>query len=426
MAHNVIYRPPKPLVKPDIKAYDKIKDVAVFDEWYKDTITTARAHGVDEIFDPNFRPDMTNYDEVMLFRAKQTFFYAVLRSTVRPMELRQYVENHCSHSDAQAALRDIVNHMKTSTHAAISTKDMMVEITTTRLDLRKWPKSVYDFIVLFDQLITQYNSQQRIPQLTINEHMQRLYLQNAVSNVRNLREVNDRETDRLVMGGPGFGYHEYLTALKSAATNIDEHRSTKSTRDVNMLTDDIIDYEPLSEESALIEYAINEVKRRFREPGQLAAQMNRDTWKSLSPNTQTTWDTIPQEDKAKILDYANKRGERRQATAGKESTKTVRINTHEISPSDDAVTDSHVDDTISTEDDKEPVLSVNNVLRKARRDAHPGDPRRVLGSDKKSYLTAMMHRLSRDEDSDESDTSDDDSVGYNSYWGGTDFHKGDR
>jgi hypothetical protein len=35
--------------------------------------------------------------------------------------------------------------------------------------------------------------------------------------------ANDRETDRLVMGGPGFSYDEYLIAVKLAATNIDEH-----------------------------------------------------------------------------------------------------------------------------------------------------------------------------------------------------------
>jgi hypothetical protein len=67
-------------------------------------------------------------------------------------------------------------------------------------------------------------------------------------------------------------------------------------------------------------------------------------------------------------------------------------------------------------------ISVNNVLRKVCHDAHPGDPRRVLGSDKKSYLTDMVHRLSRD---DNSDDSDDESVGYNSYWGDQSFHQGD-
>jgi hypothetical protein len=46
-----------------------------------------------------------------------------------------------------------------------------------------------------------YNSQQRIPELYINDHMRRLYLQNAVSHVKPLRDVNDRKTDWLVMGG---------------------------------------------------------------------------------------------------------------------------------------------------------------------------------------------------------------------------------
>jgi hypothetical protein len=99
----------------------------------------------------------------------------------------------------------------------------------------------------------------------------------------------------------------------------------------------------------------------------------------------------------------------------------VRINTHKITPPDEPPSD-------TTEDAAPPIkepelgISVNNVLWKVCRDAHPGDPRCVLGSDKKLYLTAMVHRLSRD---DNSDDSDDESVGYNSYWGDQDFHRGD-
>jgi hypothetical protein len=73
--------------------------------------------------------------------------------------------------------------------------------------------------------------------------------------------------------GPGFSYDEYLIAVKSAATNIDEHCSTKSTRDINMLMND-----PPNDDAAIIEYAINKVKRRYWDSGQLAAQMNRETW----------------------------------------------------------------------------------------------------------------------------------------------------
>jgi hypothetical protein len=150
--------------------------------------------------------------------------------------------------------------------------------------------------------------------------------------------------------------------------------------------------------------------------------MNCDTWKSLSPSAQTTWDTLTQEDKAKILDYANKRGEQRQASADKEPTKNVQINTHEIVPSNEPSSASSEEAPSSTAE-PESGISVNNVLRQVCRDAHPGDPRRVLGSDKKSYLKAMVHCLSRD---DSSDDSDDDSTGYNSYWDTPDFHQGDR
>jgi hypothetical protein len=100
----------------------------------------------------------------------------------------------------------------------------------------------------------------------------------------------------------------------------------------------------------------------------------------------------------------------------------VRINTHEITPPEEPPSDT-TDDAAPPIKEPELGISVNNVLWKVRRDAHPGDPRCVLGSDKKSYLTAMVHCLSRDNDSDD---SDDESVGYNSYWGDQNFHQGDR
>jgi hypothetical protein len=87
-------------------------------------------------------------------------------------------------------------------------------------------------------------------------------------------------------------YHSFTPhQVGSYPAAIDEHRSTKSTRDINMLMND-----PPNGDAAIIEYAINKVKRRYRDLGQLAAQMNRETWKSLSPGAQTTWDTLTQED----------------------------------------------------------------------------------------------------------------------------------
>jgi hypothetical protein len=98
--------------------------------------------------------------------------------------------------------------------------------------------------------------------------------------------------------------------------------------------------------------------------------------------------------------------------ADKEPNKTVRINTHEITPPEEPPSDT-MEDAAPPIEEPELGISVNNVLWKVCRDAHPGDPRHVLGSDKKSYLMAMVHRLSCDNNSDDSDAE---SIGYNSYW----------
>ncbi|MCA1806866.1 MAG: hypothetical protein LC687_03250, partial [Actinobacteria bacterium] len=110
-------RPPKPLVKPDVKSYPRLKDIADIDKWIKDVVATARAHGIDEVLSPNYVPNPYDLDECQLFKMKQMFMYAVLRYTVLPAELRQYVETYASNSDAQQTFTDIMLHVRTSTHA---------------------------------------------------------------------------------------------------------------------------------------------------------------------------------------------------------------------------------------------------------------------------------------------------------------------
>ena len=151
-----------------------------FDSWYRDAIALARAHGIEEVFDPQYRP--SSYDEFLQFKTKQSFMYAALRYSIRPTELRQYVEQHAATSDAQAVMIDILDHIRNSTHAMISTKDMLTEITTARLDPRKYTGKTYDYIVKFDALITLYNTQQRTPELHLNDHTRCQYLQNALSS----------------------------------------------------------------------------------------------------------------------------------------------------------------------------------------------------------------------------------------------------
>ncbi len=403
-------------MKPDLKAFRKLRALVGFDEWYKDLMTLSRSMGTQEILDPRHRSG-TSREAVDLFDALQYFMYAVFRYTVIPAELRQYVEAEIETSDAQKVIEDIRIHMRKSTHAIISTKDMMESIVNNRLNLTKHTKSVYEYVVEFDALFSLYNKHQRIPQMRINVYHRRTYLQNALAGIKTFRDITEREMDRVTMGEGDFTYAQYLTAVKSAATRIDALRSTKPHREVNMMLQDGYyddDDETPSRDSG---YEVNEMKRRPRNPGDYSAQMNKDTWTSLSKETQTIWDQIDKADKEKILTYRKDRESRRQSNAKSDINATI------TSPSLEA----NVHETVTEDDDselaEETKISINNTVTQARKEAHPGDPRRVLGSDKgsdkKSQLKAMMHRLAYPGDSDsgsDDDDSDDDTDHYNSYW----------
>jgi len=169
--------------------YKPLKDIASFDKWYKDVIAHACLHCIEEVFDPNYSPDVTDNEDMWTFHTKQMFMYAVLRDVVRPPELRQYVEQYSATSNAQQAIADILSHVRTSTHAVISTRDMMTEINTARLNMQSWNRPVYEYIISFDALMDLYNQQQPRDELQINDFMKRQYLQNALSTAKGFQDV---------------------------------------------------------------------------------------------------------------------------------------------------------------------------------------------------------------------------------------------
>ena len=290
----------------------------------------------------------------------------------------------------------------------------MSEITTTRLSASQWKGTIYDFLITFDDMMTLYNKQQAHPDLHINWHQRPTYLQNAISPVKALRDVADRETDRLVLGGPPFTYEQYMEALKSAASRIDEGRVGRSKREINMTQRD---HEPVKETESEydIEYLINKIKRKgFK--GRRTLKMNSETWNSLSPEAQEIWDKLEQEMKDKIL------GSRQTKVNNALTTPTRKVNTVET-----------VDDDEESQDEPEEkaTIQVNNVLARAQSEAHPGDPRRMMGSTKsskketeketnggtKSRLQAMVHRFA----TYESDSDSEEGEHFDDYWKSQDF-----
>ena len=119
----------------------------------------------------------------------------------------------------------------------------------------------------------------------------------------------------------------------------------------------------------MVDYVINEMRRRAS-----GSSMDKETWKLISPEGQGEWDKLTSADKAKILSYAKQR-------AAKTSDGTMETNVHAIKDdaSDTPPEESAAqDDSQITNTDK---VDVNNAVSEARGKTHPGDPRRMLGSD---------------------------------------------
>jgi hypothetical protein len=290
---------------------------------------------------------------------------------------------------------------------------MLAQIINTRLSLKTWNKPTYEFIVKMDNLFELYNRQQRTKEMRINSTMKRHYMENSISEVKAFREINDREQERIIMGQGPFNYDQYMIAIKSTASRLDETYMSKNRRDINL---HLLEDDPDREEGSMMEYLINETKRSYRSPDQLAAQMNKETWTSLSDGAKKTWDELDKEDKAKILGYAQKREDRRKAKVHQiEDNRETKVNFHEKSMVDEDV------DEKQTEEEN-PTIEVNNALIDARNDAHIGDPRKIMGSDSsstKNKIMASVHRLSYDSDND--DGSHSSVEDYNDYWDDQDF-----
>ena len=104
-----------------------------------------------------------------------------------------------------------------------------------------------------------------------------------------------------------------------------------------------------------------------RVPG---SSMNKETWASLDSNTQKIWDTIPPDDKAKILNYAKCRVQQE----ANMSTGNI------VEPPSDSNDDSGIPTPEpDASPEPEPSIEANSTrLSEKQASTHPGDVRRMM------------------------------------------------
>ena len=100
--------------KRDKSQYSVLKYDWQWDGWRRSTISTARTHDCEEIFDVNYKPIIK---EKALFTKKQIFIYSVFEEKLRTDTGKHLVRKYESQFDAQAIYKRLSEYAKESTHA---------------------------------------------------------------------------------------------------------------------------------------------------------------------------------------------------------------------------------------------------------------------------------------------------------------------
>ena len=373
------------------------------------------AQGIGELLDPTYAPDPNDPNEVRAFQEKQNSMYFVLSKKVRTSTGRRIVQREKHTRNAQVVLYHLINEGTTSTKAVLTGRLLFTKITTARYDPSK-PTTAVDFISGFEKDIETYNDQQQDPTCMIGGMMLKNLLQNAFSQVPYLRDVATREKEMAIRGYSMFDYEEYKTLLESASTVYDETKLSRARTSINFVdthTEPPEDDQDTDEMNP--EFSVNVTKGKI--PG---SSMNKETWNSIEKDDQAIWDQLQDSTKKKILQYACDRAQKKPTTG--------RINHTSIS-------EDHAEDNTDAEDNQDHHISeeeftimkteIDDVINKARKEAHPADVRRMMGKKK----TAQVKFTTILEDDDEETSYEDDELDYllNQYWDDDeeDFHRGD-
>jgi hypothetical protein len=272
---------------------------------------------------------------------------------------KSIVDEHKVDYNAQMVFHKLALQAQSSTQAVLSGRRMMGKLTTQRYD-PKSGKTAMSFINAFTKMVNDYNDQQLDVGMRLNGPMKKSMLMASLSSVTMLRSISDREQERVVQGGKLFTYEEYLDLMKSTATLFDENMVSRrsNTIEIHRVSD-----AELSNE--ITEFYVNEMKRRV--PG---SAMNKETWNSLSQEGKTIWDKLTDVDKKRILQYALKRAEKDK----------IAVNNHSMDIT--VLEEDNVAEDPKDEEGAHTQAEIHTAVSKARSEAHPGDPRRMLGSSK--------------------------------------------
>jgi len=118
-------------IKHDVSQYPTLKDERYFDQFRMAMVAQARAHDIEEVFDPDYKPST---EDKALFLEKQKFAFAVLMKCVQTDTGKTFVCLHQDSSDAQLVWKKLLEHATKSTSAELD----IVELQHLLANSKDW------------------------------------------------------------------------------------------------------------------------------------------------------------------------------------------------------------------------------------------------------------------------------------------------
>jgi Reverse transcriptase (RNA-dependent DNA polymerase) len=374
-------------IKRDKSQYPELKDDRSFDDWKRAFKAIAATHHIFNVFDEAYTP--TNDAQQMLWREQQQFIYTVFNETLKTDVGKDLLKEHEPTYDARAIWLALIEDAKTSTKGKLMASDILGWIVSYKYSPNVWKGTAHSFLLHWEGKLRQYENFSTNRQDKFSDNQKKTFLQNAVGEIAELRQVLITAELDEANGGPAQSYQQYMNLLKTAASRYDRTNVNSKSKDKAIFIknhsiqeyheDD--DYDILDDED---EYDLSNILVNVNKRHQpIKGRKQRVNSTNQEKQYQSTW--LPKEDWLRIpADIRTKIIEMRTAGNREQLSKT-KTNKHQISAddsNDNEINDEEgfidsADELIEkTEDESAHILSFLSKQNIAK----SGDIRKVLST----------------------------------------------
>lgn len=253
-------------IKRDVTHYPVLKDGRYFNTFEMELKTLARAHDVDEVFNPDYHP-LTKEDQE-LFAEKQKFAMSILVHSIKTDMGLSFVRQHITDYNAQECWKKIINEAKKSTRAELEVSSLQDKIINSRLDTH-WKGSASGFLLFWKEQVRKLEDI-----LPSNQHyhwtMKKRLLRAAVNGHPHLAQVDKMDQDQISRKMPALSFEQYFDILLSSAAQVDFENSVNkrplNNRVVNYLDLSPEEYDELSGSNG-VDFNINKAQQGSKGAG---------------------------------------------------------------------------------------------------------------------------------------------------------------